>query len=143
MGMIRIFLFVVATVVLAVVPPEQARAGDAPKFQVEPFWPKPLPKNWILGQVAGIAVDKDDHIWIIHRPLTLVDDEKGAMQDPPTSKCCTPAPAVLEFDTDGNLLRSWVAPAKAMIGRKRNMAFSLTAKATFGSLATMRATTKS
>lgn len=55
--MIRIFLFVVATVVLAVVPPEQARAGDAPKFQVEPFWPKPLPKNWILGQVAGIAVD--------------------------------------------------------------------------------------
>jgi DNA-binding beta-propeller fold protein YncE len=110
--MIRIFFFIVATVVLAAAPPRQARAEDAPKFQVEPFWPKPLPKNWILGQVAGIAVDKDDHIWIVHRPLTLVDDEKGAMLDPPTSKCCTPAPPVLEFDTDGNLLRGWGGPGE-------------------------------
>src|ERR1700688_3829304 len=47
-----------------------ARAEDAPKFQVEPFWPKPLPKNWILGQVAGIAVANDDHIWVVHRPAT-------------------------------------------------------------------------
>jgi DNA-binding beta-propeller fold protein YncE len=86
------------------------RADEAPQFQVEPFWPKPLPSNWILGQVAGIAVDKDDHIWIIHRPLTLVDDEKGATKNPPETKCCTAAPPVLEFDADGNLLRSWGGP---------------------------------
>src|SRR5712691_2677112 len=61
--------------------------GTIPKFAVDPYWPKPLPENWILGQVAGIAVDRNDHIWILHRPLTLVDDEKGAMQDPPTTKC--------------------------------------------------------
>ena len=79
----------------------------APQFKVDPFWPKPLPSNWILGQVAGIAVDKDDHIWIVHRPASLVDDEKGAMANPPTTRCCTPAPAVLQFDAAGNLLRSW------------------------------------
>ena len=55
-----------------------AAAQDAPRFQVEPFWPKPLPENWILGQVSGIAVAPDDTIWIVHRPATLVDDEKGA-----------------------------------------------------------------
>jgi DNA-binding beta-propeller fold protein YncE len=92
--------------------PEQrsAAGAGAPKFVVDPAWPKPLPENWILGQVAGIAVDKDDRIWVLHRPTTLVDDEKGAMLNPPTTKCCRPAPAVLQFDADGNLLKSWGGP---------------------------------
>jgi DNA-binding beta-propeller fold protein YncE len=84
-----------------------ARADDVPQFKVDPFWPKPLPENWILGQVSGLAVDKDDHIWIVHRPGTLVDDEKGALANPPATKCCKPAPAVLKLDADGNLLASW------------------------------------
>lgn len=78
-----------------------------PKFAVDPYWPKPLPDNWMLGQVAGIAVDKNDHIWIVHRPNSLVDDEKGAQLNPPTTKCCKAAPPVMEFDRAGNLLRSW------------------------------------
>jgi DNA-binding beta-propeller fold protein YncE len=82
-------------------------AAGVPKFQAEPFWPKPLPGNWILGQVAGIAVAPDDHVWIIHRPATLVDDEKGAQKNPPETTCCTAAPPVLEFDAEGNLLRHW------------------------------------
>jgi len=90
--------------------PHAAHGDDLPRFAVEPFWPKPLPSNWILGQVSGIAVDRDDHVWVVHRPSTLVDDEKGAMQNPPTTKCCTPAPPVLEFDVEGNLLRSWGGP---------------------------------
>jgi DNA-binding beta-propeller fold protein YncE len=61
----------------------------------------------MLGQVAGIAVDKHDHIWIVHRPATLVDDEKGAQLNPPTTRCCIAAPPVLQFDQQGNLLRSW------------------------------------
>jgi DNA-binding beta-propeller fold protein YncE len=81
-----------------------------PRFAVDPAWPKPLPGNWILGQVAGIATDKDDRIWIVHRPASLVDDEKGAMANPPTTKCCRPAPPVLQFDAQGNLLRSWGGP---------------------------------
>ena len=83
------------------------RADGVPEFKVDPFWPKPLPENWMLGQVSGIAVDKDDRIWIVHRPGTLVDDEKGALANPPTTKCCKPAPAVLQFDAQGNLLKSW------------------------------------
>jgi hypothetical protein len=68
-------------------------AGE--KFVVDPFWPKPLPNNWILGQVASVAVDKRDHVWIVHRPGTLTDREIGAKQNPPWSKCCLPAPAKL------------------------------------------------
>lgn len=84
-----------------------AFAQSAPKYQPEPFWPKPLPGNWILGQVAGIAVDKNDHIWIVHRPASLLDDEKGAQKNPPESKCCTAAPPVMKFDAEGNLLAHW------------------------------------
>ena len=68
-----------AAVTAALLLPAMAAAQEtAPKFQPEPFWPKPLPENWILGQVAGIAVDPQDNIWIIHRPASLLDDEKGA-----------------------------------------------------------------
>ena len=87
-------------------------ARDAPQFKVDPFWPKPLPGNWMLGQVAGIAVDSQDNVWIIHRPSTLVDDEKGALQNPPLTRCCTPAPPVLKFDREGNLLASWGGPVR-------------------------------
>ena len=45
-----------------------ALADDVPRFEVEASWPKPLPNNWILGQVGGITVDSRDHIWVIHRP---------------------------------------------------------------------------
>jgi DNA-binding beta-propeller fold protein YncE len=83
-----------------------------PQFKVDPFWPRPLPGNWMLGQVSGIAVDRNDHIWIVHRPSTLADDEKGAQLNPPTTHCCVAAPPVLEFDASGNLLRSWGGPGQ-------------------------------
>ena len=87
------------------------RATSAvPAFQVDPFWPKPLPNNWILGAVAGVAVDAHDHVWIIQRPRTLTPREAGAVQDPPLSECCVPAPSVIEFDPDGNVVRSWGGP---------------------------------
>lgn len=87
-----------------------ATAVDIPQFLVDPFWPKPLPNNWILGQVAGIDVDENDHVWIVQRPASLSERELGARQDPPISKCCFPAPPVLEFDHSGNLLRAWGGP---------------------------------
>jgi DNA-binding beta-propeller fold protein YncE len=88
------------------------KIGGVPLFQVDPFWPKPLPANWILGQVSGVAVDKRDHIWIIHRPASLSDREVGAAQNPPWSKCCYAAPPVLVFDQSGNLLRAWGGPGQ-------------------------------
>lgn len=86
------------------------RVGGVPQLQVDPFWPKPLPNNWILGQVSGVNADRRGHIWIIHRPRSLSDREVGAQQNPPWSKCCYAAPPVLVFDESGNLIRSWGGP---------------------------------
>jgi DNA-binding beta-propeller fold protein YncE len=79
---------------------------------VDPFWPKRLPNNWIVGQVAGLAVDDRDHIWIIHRPASLTPEEAAAAQKPPTAMCCVPAPPVIEFDPDGNVVQAWGGPGQ-------------------------------
>ena len=81
--------------------------NGVPQFQVEPFWPKQLPNNWLLGQVSGIATDKYDRVWVVHRPTSLTPRERAAEQNPPEAKCCVAAPPVLLFDGSGNLLRSW------------------------------------
>lgn len=84
--------------------------AQAPKFQVDPLWPKPLPNHWVLGSVTGVAVDSENHIWIVQRGAdSLSPLEKGAILDPPTG-CCVPAPQVLEFDAAGNLLGHWGGP---------------------------------
>lgn len=89
----------------------QTRASfQVPKFEVDPLWPKPLPNHWVLGSVTGVAVDRDDHIWIVHRGAdSLGNNEKGGILKPPTG-CCVPAPPVLEFDQAGNLLGHWGGP---------------------------------
>ena len=88
------------------------RAADAPTFRVDAAWPQTLPNNWILGQAAGVAVDAEDHVWVVQRPRTLTDDEKAASFNPPRTKCCVPAPPVLEFDRDGKVLRAWGGPGQ-------------------------------
>lgn len=88
-------------------------ASGGPRYAVDATWPKPLPNNWILGQVAGIAVAQDQTIWMIHRPLTLTEDERGSTLTPKRSKCCSAAPPVLQFDRAGNLLKSWGGKAAA------------------------------
>ena len=90
-------------------PPPEA-AADTPGFAVDPFWPRPLPNDWIMGQVAGVHVDADDRVWIVQRPRSLTERELGASQEPPLSNCCFAAPPVLEFDLSGNLLRAWGGP---------------------------------
>jgi DNA-binding beta-propeller fold protein YncE len=84
-----------------------ALAQGVPQFRVEAAWPKPLPNRWILGQVSGIATDRFDRIWVIHRPGSLTERERAAELVPPTGKCCVAAPPVLVFDGSGNLLFSW------------------------------------
>ena len=92
--------------------PPFARRAQSPAFRVDPYWPKPLPNNWILGQVGGIAVDAQDNIWVFQRPRSLTDDEKGAALDPPRSKCCVPAPSVLVFNQSGDVVKSWGGPGE-------------------------------
>lgn len=88
-------------------PAAAAVAVDAPQFKVDPFWPEPLPNDWLLGEVSGIAVDSHDVIWIINRPRSLNEDETGLIQIPPRSQCCRPAPPVIAFDTEGNIVKHW------------------------------------
>ncbi len=97
----------------ALVPqPSLAQQADAGHFRVDPAWPQALPNGWIVGQVSGMASDADDHIWVLQRPLSLTDDERGATFSPPLSRCCSPAPPVLEFDSSGHLLHAWGGPGK-------------------------------
>lgn len=77
----------------------------APKFEVDPFWPKPLPNNWVIGQTIGLSVDSNDHVWIIHRPGSLEPKESYLANN--LAGCCIAAPDVLEFDQAGNLLHHW------------------------------------
>ena len=49
----------------------EAAGAMAPRFEVDPFWPKPLPNHWVIGQTIGLSVDANDHVWIIHRPGSL------------------------------------------------------------------------
>jgi DNA-binding beta-propeller fold protein YncE len=85
-------------------PDAQGPSADArvPTFRVDPAWPKPLPNRWIIGAVAGVAVDKRDHVWVVHRPSTLQPNE--------TRSIWKAAPPVLEFDANGTLLSSWGGP---------------------------------
>jgi DNA-binding beta-propeller fold protein YncE len=86
----------------------RAHAVEAPRFEVDPLWPKPLPNHWVLGNVIGVGVDANDHVFIVHRNDTF-DREKeiGAVANPKLSECCVPAPPVLEFDPAGNLVNAW------------------------------------
>src|SRR4051794_10335655 len=87
--------------------------AQGPAFRVDPAWPKPLPEEngvqLVVGQVAGIAVDeRNGHVWIIHRPSTLLADEWNAKEARPvTHRCCKSLPPVAEFDAAGNYLRGW------------------------------------
>ena len=86
---------------------QAAGAVMAPRFEVDPTFPKPLPNGMYQGQSIGLWVDTQDHVWIVHRPDVLDAAEGAAQQTPPTAECCKSAPPILEFDPAGNLLRSW------------------------------------
>jgi DNA-binding beta-propeller fold protein YncE len=103
--MIRILLMVVlAAFSFAGRSGLDAADTQVPTYAVDPMWPKPLPHRWIIGAVAGVAVDARDHVWIVHRPSTLQPNE--------TRSIWRAAPPVLEFDPDGNLVSSWGGPPK-------------------------------
>ncbi len=91
-----------------------AQAPQAPAFEVDPFWPQPLGNEWILGNVIGVAIDERDHVFIVHRatgdgifgPRTEIGLATGV------SICCTPAPPIVEFDPDGNMVNAWGGPVE-------------------------------
>ena len=93
----------------AVLQANQGQAVMAPVFEVDPFWPKPLPNHWILGSTIGVGVDSRDHVFIIHRglPTLTLRTEAGLEAKPPTGECCAAAPPILEFDSEGSMVKAW------------------------------------
>jgi hypothetical protein len=86
---------------------------QAPRFEVDPFWPRPLPNHWVLGNSVGVTVDARDHVFIVHRGALSLNPrtEIGLATSPATAEhCCLPAPPVLEFDAAGNLVGHWGGP---------------------------------
>jgi hypothetical protein len=82
------------------------RSVETARFRVDPFWASDLGNDWILGEVSGLAVDAQDHVWIVHRPRTLDARQRGE-----EGLCCVPAPPVIELSPEGKVLRSWGGPA--------------------------------
>ncbi len=85
----------------------QASRPQVPLFEPDPLWSQALPNKWVTGQVGWLAVDSHDNLWVFHRPAPIPDGEKAASLIPPQAECCIPAPAVLEFDTNGKFLQAW------------------------------------
>ena len=75
--------------------PGSPTADKLPIYEVDPTWPPTLPNDWILGDIRGLFVDDRDHLWVIHMPSSLTDQEIGAAVKPPIADCCFPAPPVL------------------------------------------------
>jgi DNA-binding beta-propeller fold protein YncE len=97
-------------------PNVQRNAGEhsdsIPSFRVDPLWPKPLPNKWLIGQVSGVAVDSKNHVWIVHRPKSLGADEYAPAQQPANGVPYIPAPPVIEFDVEGNVIQAWGGPGE-------------------------------
>src|SRR3989454_9756190 len=85
-----------------------AQTLTAPKFKFDPDWPKPLPNKWKLGGVTGLAVDKDDNVWVLIRPNDLTDIELEA--EIGIADCCVRPPSMIHFDKQGNVIGSFDAP---------------------------------
>jgi hypothetical protein len=83
---------------------QDAVAASAPLYAVDAQWPQALPNRWILGAVVGVDVDARDHVWIVHRPSTLQPNE--------TRSIWRPAPPVLEFTREGELVSAWGGPGE-------------------------------
>src|SRR2546423_15343119 len=88
----------------------EAAGVQAPRFEVDPMWPKPLPNHWVMGAVIGVTADSNDHIWIIHREGTLEAKEQYLTMKPAAAECCAAAPPILEFNEAGDLIGHWGGP---------------------------------
>jgi sugar lactone lactonase YvrE len=90
-----------ALVLPALLAPADASKVIIPRYEVEPFWPKPLPDRWVTGDVGGTCVDQDDHVFIVVRRNLTARETLVATASPP----------VIEFDREGNVVNAWGDPA--------------------------------
>jgi hypothetical protein len=105
----RAFAVLAILGLLVLCAPLGAQEQAAPKFKFDPDWPKPLPNKWKMGGVTGLAVDKDDNVWVLDRPNDLTDIELEAELTPPLADCCVRPPAMIHVDKNGNVIGSFDA----------------------------------
>ena len=104
-------VFAAAVTAGSAAPQRGAAPSDVPVYRVDPFWPKlPLRNKWLIQGIPVLVTDYQDHIWAVSRPRDITPDENGAASKPPRTDCCVAAPAILEFDQEGNLLNAWGGP---------------------------------
>ena len=94
--------------------------STVPTFRVDPTWPREMPNKWIMGAVTSVFVDSRDHVWVTHLPETLTPEETSAVQEPPIGTCCAPAPTVIEFDPQGEVVQGWGDPSQDVSQYPRN-----------------------
>jgi hypothetical protein len=87
-----------------------AQTPAAPRYKFDPDWPKPLPNKWKMGGVTGLAVDKNDDVWVLNRPNDLTEIELEAELTPPIADCCVHPPSMIHIDKNGNVIGSFDAP---------------------------------
>ena len=119
----------------------EAAGAEAPRFEVDPLWPKPLPNHWVVGMAIGVTVDAQDHIWIVHRTNTFEPMEIYATAKPPAAECCVPAPPVLSSTKKATSSDTGADRAKGMTGRIQITASWWITKATSGLAETAAART--
>ena len=101
-------------------PPQESSAAETqafPQFTVDATWPKPYPNKWKIGGVTGLAVDKDDNVWVYNRPNDLTSLELEAERTPPIADCCVRPPSMILIAghdgpnyKDGEVIASFDAP---------------------------------
>ena len=87
-----------------------AQELTAPKYKFDADWPKPMPNKWKIGGVTGLAVDKDDNVWVLDRPNDLRDMELRAELTPVGADCCTRPPSMIHIDKNGDVIGSFDPP---------------------------------
>jgi len=110
-GFVLVGIILLVWVVSRLSPPVSSQAasveaphigeGGLPQFEKDPGWPK-VPAKWKMGFGSAVAIDADDHVWVLSRPHTL---EHPRSTSPDTKTM--PAPPVMEFDNAGNFIQGW------------------------------------
>ena len=123
MKKIKLFIGATLVVVLVVLGVGQSKLQEssiaasndimAPHFLVDPYWPKPLPNMWAMGNTIGVEVDERDHVFVVHRndASQFGGNTEIGLQGG-VSECCTPAPPIIEFDHAGNVVNAWGGPVE-------------------------------
>ena len=102
--------FILPISLLAIYAAPGVLAQSAPRYKFDPDWPKPLPNKWKIGGITGLAVDRNDDVWVLNRPNDLTDIELHAELTPPAADCCVRPPSMIHIDKNGNVIGSFDAP---------------------------------